>query len=277
MTATSVASTVSLGSGVEMPWLGLGVFQSKPGRETEKAVAWAIEAGYRHVDTAAVYENERSVGRGVRSAGVDREEVFVTTKVWNTDQGYDQTLRAFDRSLDELGFDQVDLYLVHWPVPSQGLAAETWRALERIHDEGRARAIGLSNFHAHHIEQLMDTAQVAPTVNQIELHPYLQQDELVAFCAARAIVVEAWSPLAKGEVVDDPVLRRIGEKHGKTPVQVTVRWLLQRGIVAIPKSVHRDRIVANAQVFDFELDGEDLAAIADLDEGRRTGPDPDRF
>jgi diketogulonate reductase-like aldo/keto reductase len=275
--ALQIDSTVSLAGGVDMPRLGLGVFKSEPGPETENAVRWAIEAGYRHIDTASLYANEASVGAGIRASGVDPAGIFVTTKVWNTDQGYDQTMRAFDRSLAELGMDGVDLYLVHWPVPAQGTAADTWRALEAIHRDGRARAIGVSNFEPHHLAELMTTAEVAPTVNQVELHPYLQQNHLQAYCREHGIVLEAWSPLAKGAVVEDPVLQRIGERHGKSPVQVTVRWMLQLEIVTIPKSVHHDRIVANADVFDFELSDADMAEIAALDRDMRTGPHPDRF
>jgi diketogulonate reductase-like aldo/keto reductase len=275
--ALEIDSTVSLGGGVEMPRLGLGVFKSEPGPETENAVRWAIEAGYRHIDTASLYANEASVGNGIRAAGVDPAEIFVTTKVWNTDQGYDKTMRAFDRSLAELSMDTVDLYLVHWPVPAQGTAADTWRALEAIHRDGRARAIGVSNFEPHHLDQLMTTAEIAPTANQVELHPYLQQNHLQAYCREHGIVLEAWSPLAKGAVVEDPVLRRIGERHGKTPVQVTVRWMLQLDIVTIPKSVRRERIVANADVFDFELSDDEMAEIATLDRDMRTGPHPDLF
>ncbi|HSF84411.1 MAG TPA: aldo/keto reductase [Acidimicrobiia bacterium] len=270
-------STVTLNDGIEMPRLGLGVFKSEPGAETENAVRWAIEAGYRHIDTASLYANEASVGAGIRASELPRSEVFVTTKVWNTDQGYDATLRAFDRSLVELGFDYVDLYLVHWPVPARGLAGETWRALEAIKAEGRSRSIGVSNFEPHHLDQLAETSEVVPSVNQVELHPYLQQQHLQEYCAEHGIRLEAWSPLAKGAVVDDAMLTRIGNRHGKTPVQVTVRWMLQKGIVTIPKSVKQQRIVANADVFDFELSPDEMAEIETLDRDGRTGPHPDTF
>ncbi len=272
-----ITSAVSLGEGVEMPRLGLGVFKSESGPETENAVRWALEAGYRHIDTASLYANEASVGTGIRASGVPRQHVFVTTKVWNDDQGYDRTLRAFDRSLGELGLDSFDLYLVHWPVPALGLAADTWRALETIHREGRARAIGVSNFEPHHLDELAATAEISPKVNQVELHPYLQQRHLQDYCRQHGIVLEAWSPLAKGAVVNDPLLNEIGHRHGKTPVQVTVRWMLQLDIVTIPKSVQRERIVANADVYDFELADDDMAQIATLDRNERTGPHPDRF
>ncbi len=238
---------------------------------------WAIEAGYRHVDTAALYRNEASVAAGIRAAGVAREEVFVTTKVWNTDQGYDRTMRAFDASLRELGFDHVDLYLIHWPSPAQGLAGETWRALERLRDDGRARSIGVSNFEPHHLDQLAETSDVVPSVNQVELHPYLQQRHLQDYCSGRGIRLEAWSPLAKGAVVGDPVLSRIGTRHGKDPVQVTLRWMLQLGIATIPKSVRRSRIASNAEVYDFALSDDELAELGTLDRNGRTGPHPDRF
>ncbi len=270
-------STVMLNDGVAMPWLGLGVFKSEPGAETENAVKWAIEAGYRHIDTAALYGNEASVAAGMRAAGIAREEVFVTTKVWNTDQGYDPTMRAFDASLGEMGFDYVDLYLIHWPSPAQGLAGETWRALERLRDDGRTRSIGVSNFEPHHLDQLDETSDVVPSVNQVELHPYLQQRHLQEYCTRRGIRLEAWSPLAKGAVVGDPVLSRIGARYGKDPVQVTVRWMLQLGIVTIPKSVRQGRIVSNANVYDFTMTQEELAEIATLDRDGRTGPHPDRF
>jgi diketogulonate reductase-like aldo/keto reductase len=260
-----------------MPWLGLGVFKSEPGPETANAVRWAIEAGYRHVDTAALYANEASVGDGIRAAGVSREQVFVTTKVWNTDQGYDRTMRAFDRSLSELGFDYVDLYLIHWPMPAEGRAADTWRALQQIKADGRTRSIGVSNFEPHHLDDLTAGSDVVPSVNQVELHPYLQQNHLQQYCTAHGIRLEAWSPLAKGAVVDDPVLNRIGNVHGKNTVQVTVRWMLQKGIVTIPKSVKQHRIIANADVFDFVLAADDMAEIATLDRKGRTGPHPDRF
>ena len=272
-----IRTTVALSDDVAMPRLGLGVFKSEPGAETENAVRWALQVGYRHIDTAALYANEASVAAGLRASGVERADVFLTTKVWNTDHGYDKTMHAFDRSLRELGFDYVDLYLVHWPVPSQGLAAKTWTALEAIHRDGRARSIGVSNFEPHHIDELVATADISPKVNQVELHPYLQQRHIQGYCREHGIVLEAWSPLAKGAVVDDLVLRAIAERHGKTAVQVTIRWMLQLGIVTIPKSVKQERIAANADVYDFELSDDDMAQIAALDRDGRTGPHPDRF
>lgn len=271
----NIADTTTLNNGVPMPWFGLGVFQTKPGREVEDAVAWALEAGYRHIDTAALYGNEAGVGRALHASGVPRGEVFVTTKVWNSDQGYDKTLRAFDGSLNKLGFDFVDLYLVHWPV--KGKYKQTWRALEAIYADGRARTIGVSNFHVHHLQDLLDGARVVPAVNQVEFHPYLQQPDLVAFCRTQGIQFEAWSPIMRGRVTQVPALVEIGRAHGKTAVQVTLRWILQQQIVTIPKSAQKQRIIDNADVFDFELSPVEMARIATLDRHERVGPDPDNF
>ncbi len=271
----NIADTTTLNNGVPMPWFGLGVFQTKPGREVEDAVAWALEAGYRHIDTAALYGNEAGVGRALHASGVPRGEVFVTTKVWNSDQGYDKTLRAFDGSLNKLGFDFVDLYLVHWPV--KGKYKQTWRALEAIYADGRARTIGVSNFHVHHLQDLLDGARVVPAVNQVEFHPYLQQPDLVAFCRTQGIQFEAWSPIMRGRVTQVPALVEIGRAHGKTAVQVTLRWILQQQIVTIPKSAQKQRIIDNADVFDFELSPAEMARIATLDRHERVGPDPDNF
>lgn len=271
----NIADSTTLNNGVPMPWFGLGVFQTKPGREVEDAVAWALEAGYRHIDTAALYGNEAGVGRALHASGVPRGEVFVTTKVWNSDQGYDKTLRAFDGSLNKLGFDFVDLYLVHWPV--KGKYKQTWRALEAIYADGRARTIGVSNFHVHHLQDLLDGARVVPAVNQVEFHPYLQQPDLVAFCRTQGIQFEAWSPIMRGRVTQVPALVEIGRAHGKTAVQVTLRWILQQQIVTIPKSAQKQRIIDNADVFDFELSPAEMARIATLDRHERVGPDPDNF
>lgn len=271
----NIADSTTLNNGVPMPWFGLGVFQTKPGREVEDAVAWALEAGYRHIDTAALYGNEAGVGRALHASGVPRGEVFVTTKVWNSDQGYDKTLRAFDGSLNKLGFDFVDLYLVHWPV--KGKYKQTWRALEAIYADGRARTIGVSNFHVHHLQDLLDGARVVPAVNQVEFHPYLQQPDLVAFCRTQGIQFEAWSPIMRGRVTQVPALVEIGRAHGKTAVQVTLRWILQQQIVTIPKSAQKQRIIDNADVFDFELSPVEMARIATLDRHERVGPDPDNF
>jgi diketogulonate reductase-like aldo/keto reductase len=268
-----LASTVRLNNGVEMPWLGFGTFKSEPGKVTEQAVAWALELGYRHVDTAALYANEEDVGRAVRASGVPRAEVFVTTKVWNADQGYGETLRAFEESSRKLGLGFVDLYLIHWPV--KGKSADTWRALEKLAADGRVRAIGVSNFKIHHLEELARTASVAPAVNQVEFHPFLVQPELLEYDLQKGIRHEAWSPLTRGRNLENPVIARVARAHGRTPAQVVLRWDLQHGVVTIPKSVHRERIAENAALFDFELTPAEMAAIDRLDAGSRIGPDPD--
>ncbi|WUD78717.1 aldo/keto reductase [Streptomyces sp. NBC_00510] len=260
-----------------MPQLGFGVWQV-PDDEAATAVATALEAGYRSIDTAALYRNERGTGRAIAASGIPREELFVTTKLWNTDQGHDNALRAFDASLDKLGLDHVDLYLIHWPTPARGLYGETWRALEKIHADGRARAIGVSNFPVAQLQHLLDEGGVVPALNQIELHPNLPQSELRAFHAAHGIATEAWSPLGQGRgLLDEPALAALAAKHGRTPAQVVLRWHLQLGNVVIPKSVTPSRIRENIDVFGFELDGEDLAAIEALDNGGRLGPDPTSF
>jgi diketogulonate reductase-like aldo/keto reductase len=270
---TSLASTVELGNSVEIPWLGLGVFKSPPGRETEQAVRWALEIGYRHVDTAIYYENEGDVGKALRDSGVPRNTVFITTKVWNSDQGYEQTLKAFDRSRRQLGVDVVDLYLVHWPVRAR--YKETWRAMEKLLADGKVRSIGVSNFLVHHLEDLMKAASVAPVLNQVEFHPFLVQQELLEFDARNGIRHEAWSPLTRGRSLEHPLIMEIARKHGRTNAQVVLRWDLQLGVVTIPKSVHRERILENSKVFDFELDADDMRRITGLDAGARIGPNPD--
>ena len=268
---------IRLNNGVAMPQLGFGVFQVSDD-EAERAVAIAIDDGYRSVDTARIYRNEEGTGRALKSCGVPRGELFVTTKLWNSDQGYDSTLRAFDASLDRLGLDHLDLYLIHWPVPTRDRYPDTWRAFERLYADGRVRAIGVSNFLPEHLTRLMDAYDVVPAVNQIELHPYLQQAELREFHARHGIATEAYSPLGQGKgLLDDPAFGPIAAKHGKTAAQVVLRWHLQLGNIVIPKSVTPKRIKENIEVFDFELDGDDLAAIATLERGHRTGPDPDTF
>jgi len=266
--------TIALNDGASIPQLGLGVYKV-PDDEAETVVATALEAGYRHLDTASFYGNEGGVGRAMRASGVPRDEVFLTTKVWNTDHGYDETLRAFDLSLETLGTDHVELYLIHWPAPRQDRYVETYRALERIREEGRARSIGVSNFQVHHLERLLGETGVVPAVDQVEAHPWLQQRELRAFADAHGIVTEAWSPLARGRILDDPTLLRLAEAHGVSTAQVVIRWHLQQGLVVIPKSVTPSRIRSNADVFGFELSDDDLAAIAALDSGQRTGSHPD--
>lgn len=271
----NISSTIRLNNGIDMPQFGLGVYKSQPGTETENAVRWALETGYRSIDTAAFYQNEADVGRAVVNGQVPREGIFITTKLWPDDFGYDTALRAFDRSMDKLGIEVVDLYLLHWP--REGMVADSWMALETIYREGRARAIGVSNFGPHHIDELMETADIAPTVNQVELSPYLPQQKIREYCSEHNIAVEAWSPLAKGKVVNEAVINSIAQRHGKTAVQVTVRWHLQHGIVVIPKSIRKERIAANAEVFDFQLSESEMAEINALDQGEagRMGPHPD--
>jgi 2,5-diketo-D-gluconate reductase A len=264
---------IPLNDGRAIPQIGLGVYKVGDD-EAARTVATALEAGYRHVDTATLYANERGVGEGIRASGIPREQVFVTTKVWNDDHGFEETLEAFDRSLDLLGTDYVDLYLVHWPIPSLDRYVETYRALERLQQEGRARSIGVSNFAVEHLERLLAETGVVPAVNQVELHPRLPQEELRAFGSAHGIVTEAWSPLARGRLLEEPVLARIAARHGVSPAQVVLRWHVQNGVVVIPKSVTPERIRQNIDVLGFELDDEDLAGIRGLATGERTGRDP---
>lgn len=272
---TDIKGTWPLANGVEIPYLGLGVWQADEGREVQQAVTWALEAGYRHIDTASIYKNEEGVGQAVRESSVPREEVFITSKVWNTDQGYDATLRAFDASLDRLGLETLDLYLIHWPVP--GKSRDTWRALEKLYADGRVRAIGVSNFLQHHLEELLTTATVKPMVNQLEFHPWLVQPGLQAYCRQHGIQYEAWSPLMQGKVFEQDIVNDLARKYGKSPAQILVRWDLQRGVVTIPKSVKQAHIISNAAVFDFELTADELAYIDGLDRHERLGPDPDTF
>ncbi|CAK7286126.1 aldo/keto reductase [Streptomyces misionensis] len=274
--ASSPIPSVTLNNGVEIPQLGFGVFQV-PDEQTTAAVTSALEAGYRSIDTAAIYGNETGVGRALAAAALPREELFVTTKVWNADQGYDATLRAFDASLAKLGLDYVDLYLIHWPTPARDLYRDTWRALERLAEEGRIRAAGVSNFQPGHLERLLDGATLIPAVNQIELHPGLQQAALRAFHTEHKIATEAWSPLAQGAVLDDPAITDIAARHGKSPAQVVIRWHLQLGNIVIPKSVTPARIRENLDVFDFALSEQEMTAIAALDRDLRTGPHPDEL
>ncbi|WP_440555849.1 aldo/keto reductase [Streptomyces sp. SCPE 10] len=274
--ASSPIPSVTLNNGVEIPQLGFGVFQV-PDEQTTAAVTSALEAGYRSIDTAAIYGNETGVGRALAAAALPREELFVTTKVWNADQGYDATLRAFDASLAKLGLDYVDLYLIHWPTPDRDLYRDSWRALERLAEEGRIRAAGVSNFQPGHLERLLDGATLIPAVNQIELHPGLQQAALRAFHAEHKIATEAWSPLAQGAVLDDPAITDIAARHGKSPAQVVIRWHLQLGNIVIPKSVTPARIRENLDVFDFALSEQEMTAIAALDRDLRTGPHPDEL
>ncbi len=268
-------STTKLSNGVEMPWFGLGVYKVEEGDQVVNSVKWAIEAGYRSIDTAALYQNEEGVGQAIKESGVPREELFITTKVWNSDQGYDATLQAFEKSLSKLGLDYVDLYLVHWPV--KGKYKDTWRALEKLHEDGKVRAIGVSNFQIHHLEDLLADAKVRPVVNQVELHPLLSQVELRNYCKEQGIQIEAWAPLAQGRLLDNPILQAIADKHGKSIAQVLLRWDIQSGIVTIPKSIKKERIVQNADIYNFELSVEEMKQIDDLNEDRRFGADPDNF
>jgi diketogulonate reductase-like aldo/keto reductase len=268
----SIRSTVTLRGGVEMPVLGLGVWQSAPGEETRRAVSAALAAGYRHVDTARAYRNEADVGAAIRESGVPRREVFVTTKLWNADHGYDKALQAIDRSLESLALEQVDLYLVHWPV--EGLRRDTWRAMERILADGKARAIGVSNYTVRHLDEVLGQARQPPAVNQVEFSPFLHQRALLERCRQGGIQLEAYGPLVRGHRMDHPVVQRVARKHGRTPAQVLLRWGIQHELVVIPKSVHAERIRENADVFGFSLDADDLAALDGLDEGYRTSWDP---
>lgn len=267
-----INSRTELNNGTLMPWLGLGVYGLPNGGQVESAVKYALEIGYRSIDTAKVYENEAGVGIGIRESGVPREEIFVTTKLWNDDQRERRTLEAFDASLDRLGLDYVDLYLVHWPIV--GRYKETWQQMEVIYDSGTARAIGVSNFMSAHLDDLLSDCRVVPAVNQVEFHPHLVQPELLKYCVAKGIRLEAWSPLMQGEVATITAIGKIADRHGKTPAQVVLRWDLQHGVVTIPKSGRQSRIAENADVFDFELSADDMACLDELDQSRRLGPDP---
>ncbi|HEX6782028.1 MAG TPA: aldo/keto reductase [Solirubrobacterales bacterium] len=276
MTNATEVPVLTLHDGVEIPQLGFGVFQI-PAEETQEKVEEALAVGYRHIDTAAAYGNEARVGSAIAASGVRREDVFVTTKLWNSEQGYDSTLRAFEKSVGRLGTGHVDLYLIHWPLPSKDLFPETWRAFERIQEEGGARSIGVSNFRVEDLERLEREAEKRPTVNQVELHPRLQQAELRAWHADHDVATEAWSPLAQGELLEEGTIETVAAHHDRTPAQAILRWHLQLGNVVIPKSSTPERIRENFEVFDFELSEDDMAALERLDAGERTGPDPGSF
>lgn len=272
---TSVPN-VTLNDGNTIPQIGFGVFQV-PEEETYNAVAAALQAGYRSIDTAKAYGNEEGVGKAIADSGIAREELFVTTKLWNDDHGHDEALKAFDASLSKLGLDYLDLYLIHWPVPAQDRYVDTYKAFEQLRSEGRVRSIGVSNFTEAHLQRLLEETSVVPVLNQVELHPNFTQKELRAFHAEHNIVTEAWSPLAQGDLLDNAKLGTIAQAHGKTPAQVVLRWHMQLGNVAIPKSVTPERIAANIDVFDFELTGDEMVTIDTLGNGERRGPDPQTF
>ncbi|MCM3728928.1 aldo/keto reductase [Neobacillus cucumis] len=274
MTKNSL-STTTLNNGVKMPWLGFGVFKVQEGEEVVNSVKTALEVGYRSIDTAAIYGNEEGVGKAIAESNVPREELFVTTKVWNGDQGYESALAAFETSLNKLGLDYLDLYLIHWPVPSKGLYVETWKALEKLYKDGRVRAVGVSNFNVNHLEDLLANCEIKPMVNQVEYHPVFNQKELHDFCKKNEIQLEAWSPLMQGGLLNDPVLVEIANKYKKSTAQVILRWDIQTGVVTIPKSIKPHRIAENADIFDFELTQEDLTQISTLNQNKRQFGDPE--
>lgn len=271
--ASSIHDTYTLANGVEIPVMGLGVYKNTDQEELRKAVTAALDAGYRHIDTAAIYKNEKGVGEAIKNSGIAREELFITTKVWNTDQGYEATLQAFEKSLEMLDVDYIDLYLVHWPMPETYV--DTYRALETLYEEGKVRAIGVSNFHQHHLEELFKVCKTKPMLNQVEYHPHLPQRQLKEFCEEHNILLEAWAPLKRGGLFDSPIILNIAEKYGKTPAQVILRWDIQNGVSTIPKSVTSSRIEENSDVFDFELTKDDMIQIQALENGERMGKNPD--
>jgi methylglyoxal/glyoxal reductase len=273
MVPTNLKDTVTLHNGVKMPWMGLGVFKVTDGEEVIQSVKSAIKNGYISIDTASFYKNEEGVGQAIRESGVPREDLFITTKLWNSDQGYESTLQAFETSLDKLGLDYLDLYLIHWPGKEK--YKETWKAFEELYKQGRVRAIGVCNFQVHHLEDLIASAEIKPMVNQVEFHPHLTQKELLAYCKTEGIQLEAWSPLKQGQLLDHPVLVDIAQKYNKSVAQVILRWDLQHGVITIPKSVKEQRIIDNANVFDFELSVEDMEIIDGLNQDSRAGSHPD--
>jgi diketogulonate reductase-like aldo/keto reductase len=275
----NLQATTTLSNGVKMPWFGLGVFKVEEGPELVNAVKFAIKQGYRSIDTAAIYGNEEGVGQAIREAineyGIRREELFITSKVWNSDLGYDSTLAAYETSLNKLGLDYLDLYLIHWPVEDKFI--EAWRALETLYKEVRVKAIGVSNFQVHHLEKILKVAEMKPMVNQVEYHPRLTQAEVKAFCDSNNIQFEAWSPLMQGQLFDNPLLKELANKYNKSVAQIILRWDLQNGVVTIPKSIKEHRIIENSKLFNFELTREDMDIISSLNENHRIGPDPDNF
>ncbi|WP_370390913.1 aldo/keto reductase [uncultured Winogradskyella sp.] len=272
---TDLTGTFKLHNGIDMPYLGLGTYMPKDSQEVTNSVRFALNYGYRHIDTAAIYRNENDVRLGIEASDVNREDIFLTTKVWNSDHGYDKALNAFERSLNNLQMDYVDLYLVHWPVV--GLYKETWRALEELYKQGRVRAIGVCNFLQHQLEDLMKDSEVVPMVNQMEFHPYLVQQDLIDFCNSNNIQYQAWSPLMNGKIFDKPEFQKLADKYNKSIAQVVLRYDLQKGIVTIPKSSKEHRIMSNADLFDFEISESDMKLLDAMDRNFRTGPDPNNF
>lgn len=272
---TDLKGTFTLHNGVEMPYFGLGVYLSKDGKEVVNAVKWALQDGYRHIDTASVYMNEEGVGQGIKESAVDRKDIFVVSKVWNSDQGYESTIKSYEASLKRLNLDYLDLYLVHWPV--KGKYRETWRAMEYLYKHKGVRAIGVSNFMQHHLEDLISSSEIVPMVNQMEFHPYLVQQDLIDFCNKNTIQYEAWSPLMQGHIFELDMMKEMAAKYNKTIAQIVLRWDLQKGVVTIPKSAKKERIRANANIFDFELAAGDVKKLEQLDCGKRFGPDPNNF
>jgi diketogulonate reductase-like aldo/keto reductase len=264
-----------LNNGLKMPWFGFGVFQIEDGQQVKQAVKAALDTGYRSIDTATVYGNETGVGKAIRESAIPREDIFLTTKVWNDDQRGNRVIEAFEESLKRLDTEYVDLYLIHWPV--QGCYQETWHEMEKIYHSGRAKSIGVSNFLVHHLEEILPDSQILPAVNQIEFHPFLIQPKLLKFCQEHKIQVEAWSPLMQGQIITGQAVQELAKKYQRTPAQITLRWDLQHEVVTIPKSIHPNRIAENAQIFDFVLSQEDMNVLDALDRGKRVGPDPDNF
>lgn len=268
----NIKSTYTLNDGNKIPVLGLGVYLSQPGIETRQACDYALEIGYRHIDTASFYQNEEDVGISIRNSGIPREEIFVTTKLWNSDQGYDSALKAFDISLAKLGLDYIDLYLIHWPV--ERLRIDSWKALERIYQSGRTKSIGVSNYTIKHLEQLISTSAIVPAVNQVEFSPYLYQKQLLDYCKEKNIIIESYTPLIRGKKFNDPKLINIAEKHNRTPAQILIRWAIQVGTVVLPKSVKPERIKENGDVFEFEFSEEDMLFLSSFNEDFRIAWDP---
>ncbi|MCB9208660.1 MAG: aldo/keto reductase [Ignavibacteriales bacterium] len=275
MLITNGQGKVKLNNGYEIPYLGLGVFKMNNGSEVLDSVKFALDSGYRHIDTAALYGNEIGVGKAIRQSGIKREEIFITSKVWNSEQGYERTLMAFEKSMEKVELDYLDLYLVHWPVKVK--YKETWKALEYLYNKGKAKSIGVSNFMKHHLEDLESDANILPMINQMEFHPYLIQQDLLDYCNSKRIQYQAWSPLMQGAILSDKTLIEIAKKYGKTVAQIILRWDLQKGVVTIPKSSNKNRIIENINIFDFELTENDISHIDRLDKNQRIGADPNNF